>query len=192
LGQALSAGLDKFRLTTHTLRKKSETLEYGPIAELLGIGNEFLRLRIFPLEIPDQAIVHVTDTTPDGRIVEHVDDGFGWARHRHASLAAPHIARAEKRAFRRMLEQERQALNYDFLAAHLSRGEHACAPKQLFGQPPMLSGAPASDAGGAKKFRHHNPRVFKNLVLPKGSERHWRVIAGPQSLHPALLVPAGE
>jgi len=83
----------------------------------------------------------------------------------------------------------------EFLAearAHRPRGDDDDLAEDLFGQVPVLAGAPPADVTRREGAGDENPRIRDDADPPGGAERHQNIQASSRALDPTLCAPVGE
>src|SRR5579859_3820671 len=132
------------------------------------------------------------NTTPERRVVEHVDDRPVNIGDRHLGVVTPDGLGAEDFFGPQVLECEVEALpRLVGLADSLSRNDHDVL-ENLLGQVPMLRCGAASDVARRKQRRHENPSIIENAFRAECIDRRRNIGAGPDTAQPTLLAPSSK
>ncbi len=78
-------------------------------------------------------------------VIENVNDGPGGVRDRNFDMGTPHRMEAEERAVRYFAEGKSRLIYEEFTLADRGSRENGDVAKDLFGEAPMLTGAPSGN-----------------------------------------------
>ena len=175
------------------LQQETQTLEHHTVAGLSDVSHKQFVIAVLLPKVPVHDVNDMAQASPNGRDLEDVNECAGRVGHIHRGPIAPDWFGAEHPPFRDMFDKEREPLDADLLAPHLSRGQDHGVQEDLLGQAPVLACRPSPDVVvGAKELRCNDPWILPPLIRMDGIKRYGCIETSADANQPSPLGEIGE